>query len=82
MARLELIVTNVRVADWELQLPSYGNAAAGITGLSKEEAFRVKCTNRQLFIEEKVKLMVLNHIRMILKYPDDWRIELTVESKM
>lgn len=82
MARLELFVINVRVADWDLQLPSYSDASSAMQRLSKEEAFKVKCTNRQIFIEEKAKLMVLNHMRLILKYPDDWRIELTVESKM
>jgi hypothetical protein len=26
--------------------------------------------------------MMLNHIRAIMKYEDDWQIELTVESKI
>ena len=82
MAQLQLFIKEVRVADWDLQLPSYRIASTGIAGLSKEEAFQVKCTNRQMFIEEKTKLMMLNHLRLILKYPEDWRIELIIESKI
>lgn len=82
MARLQLFVKEMIVADWDLQLPSYSIASKAIAGLSKEEAFKVKCTNRQIFIDEKAKLMMLNHLRLILKYPEEWRIELIVKSKI
>lgn len=81
-ARMELFVREMRIADWDLQLPSYSESSSSIAGLSKEEAFQIKCTNRQIFIEEKSKLMVLNHLRLILKYPNQWSIELTVKSKI
>jgi hypothetical protein len=82
MASLKLYIMGHVVADWDIQMPSYSDSCESMKGLSKHDQFKLRCENRKIFVKTKTENMMLNHIRAIMKYEDDWQIELTVESKI